>query len=518
MKSLPALIVVLAVLPVYVLRLDGAAGMMGDDAWYVMLAKALAEGQGYQLMNSPVAGILPGYPPGFPALLSLVFQIRPSFPENVWLLKSISMVAMFGVAWLTYFYLHEQRQLPRHLSACAAAAVATTPALVFLATSTVMSECVFTLAQLAAVVVAHRAVSGSPEHEWRWLVLAALFAAAAVLIRSAGIAVASAVFLFLIRQHLWQRAAGFATVVALCLVPWFGYARAHRPTPAHQEIHRGSIVYGYADQFWMRWAGSPSSGRITTAEISDRVARNTIDVFGRSIGGVFAASMLRGPEESGEEVLSLGGNVGWTFVGMGTPVNLLLSFTLSAIVVWGFFRTARQKATVAEYVVLISLALTLVWPFYTFRFVLPLAPFLYFYLVQGIRVNLPVVRIVLLTVVGLNLYDHAGYVLSVRSNPERVDWIARFAEVDSTLTWMRSHLDRDATVAATNPALVHLRTGHKTITLDTLTESWDMWRSRGARYLACLVPRELPSRARGPYTVLYEASDAPSRAWVIEID
>ncbi len=508
----------LAVLPIYVLRLDAAAGMMGDDAWYVMLAKALAEGQGYQLINSPVAGILPGYPPGFPALLSLVFQIRPSFPENVWLLKSLSIVAMSGVTWLTYFHLHTQRQLPRHLSACAAAAVATTPALVFLATSTVMSECVFMLAQLAAVVVAHRAVSDSRAHEWRWLVGAALIAAAAVLIRSAGVAVVAAVLLLLMRQRLWKRAAGFAAVVALCLVPWLAYARAHRPTPAQQDIHRGSIVYGYADQFWMRWAGSPSSGRITTAEISDRVARNTIDVFGRSIGGIFASSMLRGPEESGEEVLSLGANVGWTFVGMGTPANVFLSFTLSAVVVWGFVRTARRKATVAEYVVLISLALTLVWPFYTFRFVLPLGPFLYFYFVQGVRVTLPVARIVLLTLVGLNLYDHAGYLLRARSNPERVDWIARFTEVDSTLTWMRSHLDRDATIAATNPALVHLRTGHKTITLDTLTESWDMWRGRGARYIACLVPRELPSRARGPYTVLYEASDAASRAWVIEID
>ena len=98
----------------------------------------------------------------------------------------------------------------------------------------------------------------------------------------------------------------------------------------------------------MRWAGSPSSGRITTAELSDRVARNTIDVFGRSIGGIFASSMLRGPEESGEEVLSLGANVGWTFVGMGTPANVFLSFTLSAVVVWGFFQTVRRKATVAS--------------------------------------------------------------------------------------------------------------------------------------------------------------------------
>ena len=72
-------------------------GMVIDDAWYVMLAKALAEGRGYRLVNAPIDGILPGYPPGFPALLSLVFHLSPDFPGNVWLLKSVSMAAMFGV-------------------------------------------------------------------------------------------------------------------------------------------------------------------------------------------------------------------------------------------------------------------------------------------------------------------------------------------------------------------------------------------------------------------------------------
>ena len=50
------------------------------DAWYVMLAKGLAEGRGYQLINAPIEGILPGYPPGFPALLSLVFHLSAEFP------------------------------------------------------------------------------------------------------------------------------------------------------------------------------------------------------------------------------------------------------------------------------------------------------------------------------------------------------------------------------------------------------------------------------------------------------
>ena len=126
-NAVPALIVLLVAVPIYVLRLDHVVGMVVDDAWYVMLAKGLAEGRGYQLINAPIDGILPGYPPGFPALLSLVFHLSPDFPGNVWLLKSVSMAAMFGVATLSYWYLHQLRRLPRHLAALAAIGIATTP-------------------------------------------------------------------------------------------------------------------------------------------------------------------------------------------------------------------------------------------------------------------------------------------------------------------------------------------------------------------------------------------------------
>jgi hypothetical protein len=44
------LLVLLLPLTIYVLRLDDVAGMMVDDGWYVMLARALAK-TGYWLVN-----------------------------------------------------------------------------------------------------------------------------------------------------------------------------------------------------------------------------------------------------------------------------------------------------------------------------------------------------------------------------------------------------------------------------------------------------------------------------------
>src|SRR5262245_46551845 len=103
-------------LRIYVLRLDPVVGLIVDDAWYVLLAKALATGQGYTLINSPTPGITPFYPPGFPALLAILFRLSPSFPDNVWLLKSVSIAAMFGTGLLSFRYFTRHRALPNHVA------------------------------------------------------------------------------------------------------------------------------------------------------------------------------------------------------------------------------------------------------------------------------------------------------------------------------------------------------------------------------------------------------------------
>ena len=521
-RALTALIVLLAPLPIYLLRLDDSVGMMLDDAWYIMLGKALAQGDGYRLINSPVPDILPMYPPGFPALLSLAFRVNPSFPHNLWLLKSISIAAMLGAGLLSYLYLHRDRRLPRHLAACVSIAITTTPALVFLATSTVMSECVFTLVQLGAVVVAHRAIDASEKNAWRLTLSAALLAAVAVLIRSAGVSVLVAIGVGLLKERRWARATGFAMIAVVCLLPWSLYVGAHAPTPAQQAAHRGSILYGYSDQFWMRRAGASLSGRITAADLPERVATNLVDVFARGVGGLVVPTLLRGAEESGEEVFALGGRVGIMLVGFGSaPANLAISLVLSAIALFGYLRTIRERVTVAEVLVPLSLAITILWPWWTFRFVIPLTPFLFFYFIQGLRWSptFPAARVVLLSVIGLNLYDHAGYTIRASSPESGVDWLMRSGQVNSTLDWMGSHLEKQAVVATTNPPLVYLRTGHRTIMLDSLTEKWSVWKDRGVRYVACLTPLDLPDPSMGPYTLLHESSgDAATRVWVIGLD
>ena len=56
----------------------------------------------------------------------------------------------------------------------------------------------------------------------------------------------------------------------------------------------------------MRVAGMAASGRTTLGDLPAQTWWNLVNVFGRDMGGVFVPAFLRGPNESGEEVVSLG--------------------------------------------------------------------------------------------------------------------------------------------------------------------------------------------------------------------
>jgi hypothetical protein len=499
--------ILLAILAIYQLRLNTVAGLMVDDAWYVVLAKALASGEGFRLISSASTPIQPLYPPGFPAVLSLVMHFSPEFPQNVLLLKAVSIAAMIGVGALTYVYLHAHRQLSRELALLIATAVTISPAFVFLATSTVMSECFFTLCQLGAIVVVHRAGEALDERSGRnYAALAGVLAGGTMLVRSAGVALIVAAVLWLLKERRWMRTAWFAGIALACVLPWMVYARVNAPTPAEQALHGGAVVYEYVDQLSMRWAGAPVFGRITIRDLSDRILTNLVDIFARCVGGIFVPALFRTAGESGEEVISL------TTRGMGATQTMSISLLLTGVALIGYVRTVRERLSVAEFLVPLTVAIVVLWPYWSFRFVLPLTPFLFFYLTKGLQLLSPrAASIALLSLIGLNVYDHGGYIVHARADGE-VNWLAQAREVDALLEWInRGGLPDDGILVSTNPGLVYLRTGRNSIASDHPMQEWSTWEDRGVRYAAALYPVELPA---GKHKVLYRSA---GHLWVIQI-
>ena len=492
---------------IYVLRLDQVAGLVVDDAWYILLAHGLARGAGYSLINAPTPGLLPPNPPGFAALLAPIFLVA-SFPANLWMLKAVSILAMLGAGLVFGWYLVRVRDVPGPIALAVTVATVLTPAFVFLATSTVMSECVFTFAQLSTVLLVERSVRVERP---AGAVAAAMSGAATMLVRTAGAPLLVASMLYLVYLRRWRHAAVFAATAALCLLPWLWYARTHAPTMAERAAHGGAHAYSYGDEFWMRWAGDRSSGTISVGELPARVLTNLVDVFGRDVGAIVMPALYRGAAESGLETLAVGGSSGVTSAGsMGSATGtMILSLALGGFAVCGFVAAVRRRPTLAEFLVPLALAMIVLWPQWTYRFVLPLTPFLFLYLLFGLQAVVRgwrrVARIALACLITLNLADHVQYVALAYARPDEVEWLADAREVDTLIDVLRTTATKPGPIATSNPALIYLRTGRSTIASDSAALNWERWKTDGVSYVVCLQPAELPDPSLG-YTVVYRSS------------
>jgi len=484
-------------LAIYLLRLDPIVGLFVDDAWYALLAKSLATGQGYQLINSPSPGILPVYPPIFPFLLSLAYRVFPQFPDNIWLLKSVSIVAMAGAGWASFRHFTRDREWPRLLSLISALTVTMIPGLVFLATSSVMSECVFMLLQLWAVV-AIEAGARKEDGGRRYILLGAALAAAAFLTRSIGLGLIVAGVIYLLKERLWRSALIFAAAAILFAGPWVMYSRFHAPTPERRTEQGGMIVQDYTVQLWQRRAGASSSGMIRTHELTDRIWSNAMEIIGSNAAMLLTPTFFRSPKLSGEETLEKGGS------------TKTFSYVLSLLILIGFAVSLRRKILLADLVVIFTLLITIVWPWDTFRFLTPLAPFLLFYLIESLREIREFARqrlqiklrpepwraLMIFTgcLLALYLFDHTAY-LRARgdlSPAEYLPWRAIYDENRALVDWIREKAPEDVVIASENPAMVYLYTGRKSVAIDDTAGNWENWKRLNVRYIARLSAYPVP--------------------------
>lgn len=473
---------------VYWLRLDRVVGLVVDDAWYTLLAKTLATGQGYTIVNSPTSGILPLYPPGFPALLSIFYRVYPTFPDNIWLLKSVSIAAMLGSGLVCFYYFSRRRAMPRYVALGIAATTAFDPGLVFLATSTVMSDCVFTLWQMLTLIAAEKCVQHKAARTvWRYALLCGVIASVAFLTRPMALGLLAGVGLYLLKERLFRAAIIYAATIALLAGPWMIYSRLHAPTSEQQAEQGGHIVYPYTTQFWQRQAGQVSSGTISANEIPERVWQNFSEITKHDIGAVAFYSFYRGIEP--RDLVRIGEG--------GRNISILLSLLL----LLGFIATVRARTTAAELAVPLSLVVTLLWGWAQDRLILPLVPFFVFYMLMGLRAiaqlyrklygepkpqaGLGAMTVAVWLIVVSSLYANLQFIQrKYDPTPEyRLRWIMACDESETLMKYIGENVPKDAIIAAQNPALVHLYTGHKTISSDDPAGSWETWNKLGVRYL-----------------------------------
>jgi hypothetical protein len=403
-------------------------GQFHDDGLYVITARALAEGRGYRLTHLPTEPQQTKFPPLYPASLAALLRINPEFPGNVRLLEMVGVLGAAAAVAGGYLFAVRFGTADRLVAGSAAAVVATSPIILWLATL-ILAEMPFAALLLFALWRLEKALA-EPDRRPGFLLGVAL--ALPGLCRMPGVVVPVMGSLLLARGRRlpWRPALGSALV----LVPWVAWSAAA------VGQYRSDPVTGYYSDYVGWWAQSG------TGAIPQVATRNLIWVLqataDQPAAGLFALT--------GEGI-----------------VASVVSAALGLMVWVGVVRDARTGRPVA-WVLLAYLALILVWPWPPARFVVPLQPLLTVYLFRPLR-RLPgarwVVPAVAAVLVATNLVAVAKRWERVRERgyepaiiqPDDPDW----ASYEGLFEWVRSNTPADAITASHADPIVHLYTGRK---------------------------------------------------------
>jgi hypothetical protein len=199
-------------------------GVFYDDAMYVVLARALATGHGYHWLHLPHTPAATHFPPGYPAVLALLWTMFPTFPANVLVFKAFNALLLGAVAvGIVVFACRRLRLTPLEALAVSLVGCLAIPTLVL--STQVMSEMLFLALLLPALLVAEWVADGSGGV--RAAAGVGVLAGALMLIRSHGLAFAVAVAGALIIRRRWRSLGLFLPVTFAVALPWHLWTARH---------------------------------------------------------------------------------------------------------------------------------------------------------------------------------------------------------------------------------------------------------------------------------------------------
>jgi hypothetical protein len=416
---------------------DVPAGVFQDDGHYLVLARAIATGDGYRYLNLPGAPGATHFPPGYPLLLAPLWLLAPSFPGNLALFKLLN-VALLPLAALGV------RAVARSsggLSAGAASALAvvscaTVPTL-FL-NGLLFSETAFVAALCGVLLISERMAKPVDAPSWRGSLGVGLAIGALAMLRTVGVAVLPAVLLVLAARRRWRDAVAVLVGALAFLVPWQLWTAAH----AAEVPAAISGAYG-AYGSWLTDAWRAGGPRFALAVLVEnlRGLRMPLTLFGMAAAPLVA--------------------------------QLAVGAALLGVALLGAWRL-RRTAPVLLLTFVPYGALLLAWPFPPDRFLWPLWPMVLMLVVAGARAGAddPLPRRGRVAVLALTLALGALYgVWHARTWPGR-SWESlqrNNAKVGLAAAAVAAALPRDGLVAADQDVMVHLYAGRPAVPLVALT-------------------------------------------------
>ncbi len=321
----------------------------GDNAAYVSLANALAQGGSYVETWSPGTPDHAKYPPMYPAVLAAMILLGA---KSWTAFKALSMV--FTALATAFCFLWVRRMHGAHVALVAAVLLGASPAVQEYA-KWILADPLFLALTLASLWLltpagntppaetrarpgrrrAHRAEPGLP---LRRLAVGLLLVVAAYFTRSAGLPLVVAVLMWLALKRRWVPLVAFGVVFAAVALPW--------------QLRGGDE---YISEFWLLNPYDPDMGRAGLIDLVSRASENlwvyTVRIVPDALAGV-------------------------TGIGGGA-----LGIALGGLAAVGWLRRMGRGIGAADLFFVLYAGLILLWPpvWSGDRFALPLLPLILLY-------------------------------------------------------------------------------------------------------------------------------------------
>src|SRR6266496_157726 len=451
-------------------------GFYHDDSLYAVTAKALATGEGYRIISLPGNPVQTKSPPAYPFLLSLIWRIYPSFPENVKVMMVLSALATLASLTIAWAYLTRRGYVSRPLAICVVALTALNWRTLVVGTS-LFSEMFYTALSIAALYLAEQ----YDRAERKWLTSAGLglLLGLAFLTRTAGITLLIAVAAFFVMRKQTKRGLLPIAIEVCFVLAWAGWSYANRPGA---EGLNTAYHESYIQTFDRVLTDFQSHNHVSrTSALLNVVGKNAWRLIPVSIPLVCLGMKYEWPASVGET---------WFLPIVGL---ILFVFVLTVAAFLRLFRGGLKNIPLLPIYVTVYLIFHLAWPYYGHdRFLIPLLPFLLAFLIgelerlRGMVVNelteradlgrmmsAGLIGLALLGIASIGLYNY-GLGLKRSLIQTKRDAAMRTSEDIEAIRWINANTDpSDVLVCARDP-MYYLYTERKATMLSSLTEGGKM--------------------------------------------
>ena len=269
-------IILIAIFSAYVISVvrlhpTNIFGLSEDDAIYFSSAQALAQGRGYVLPSIPGTPSATKYPILYPLILSSVWRLSPSFPDN--LVPAIAVTVAFGIWFLAavFFFFRSFKTLSDAECLVLTAFCALHPLVIFYSGS-ILSDIPFAALALTAMVLADKVMQ--PGSGTIYVALCGILAGLSILMRLFGLPITVGIIATAIARRAWRPLVVFiASIVPFVLA--VGWRIVHpvssvAPVSAAAAATLGwAHTWAYYTSYWAMWKISVPNMHIFWAMIQN---------------------------------------------------------------------------------------------------------------------------------------------------------------------------------------------------------------------------------------------------------